>query len=207
MAGDLEQIRGRNVVAVIDFHEAIIYLTDAAPGQRPERLVATDPRGHFHQVHHHAGNPSGTYEDDSPAYWRELTDALSPAGRNSAAGTRQRERQTRRIAGWPTSKNITRTSQARWWRMCGSTSITWKRSRCSGWPSITSPAPPPEPSGRQRTGTPNLLFRGSLSGEAGCLRNLSCFRQLTAGLTQTHPGRLALVAKRVNPRQRLIEPF
>ena len=36
--------------------------------------------GHFHQVHHHAGNPSGTYEDDSPAYWQELTDALSPAG-------------------------------------------------------------------------------------------------------------------------------
>ena len=80
MADDLEQIRGRNVVVVIDFHEAIIYLTDAAPGQRPERLVATDPRGHFHQVHHHAGNPSGTYEDDSPTYWRELTDALSPAG-------------------------------------------------------------------------------------------------------------------------------
>ena len=80
MADDLEQVRGKNVVAVIDFHETIIYLTDAAAGQRPERLVASDPRGRFHQVHHHAGNPSGTYEDDSPAYWQELTDALAPAG-------------------------------------------------------------------------------------------------------------------------------
>jgi hypothetical protein len=80
MADGLDEIRGKNVVAAIDFHEAVIYVTDAAPGQRPEHLVATDPRGHFHQVRHHAGNPSGTYEDDSPAYWRELSDALAPAG-------------------------------------------------------------------------------------------------------------------------------
>ena len=91
MADDLEQVRGKNVVAVIDFHETIIYLTDAAPGQRPERLVASDPRGRFHQVHHHAGNPSGTYEDDSPAYWQELTDALVTRRGNSPLGTRQRE--------------------------------------------------------------------------------------------------------------------
>jgi len=77
---DLEPIRGKNVVAVIDFHEATIYPTDAAPGQRPERLVAADPHGHFHKVHHHAGNPKGAYEDDGSAYWRDLTDALSAAG-------------------------------------------------------------------------------------------------------------------------------
>ncbi len=80
MADDLEQIRGKNVVAAIDFHETVMYVTDAAPRQRPERLVATDPHGHFHKVHHHSGNPSGAYEDDSPAYWHELADALSPAG-------------------------------------------------------------------------------------------------------------------------------
>jgi hypothetical protein len=80
MSDNMEHIRGKNVVAVIDFHEAVIYPTDAAPRQRPERLVPTDPEGHFHEVHHHAGNPSGAYEDDSPAYWRDLTDALSPAG-------------------------------------------------------------------------------------------------------------------------------
>jgi hypothetical protein len=28
----------------------MIYPTDASPGQRPERIVVTDPRGHFHQV-------------------------------------------------------------------------------------------------------------------------------------------------------------
>jgi hypothetical protein len=43
---DLEQIRGKHVVAVVDFHETIIYVTDA-PRQRPERLVATDPHGRF----------------------------------------------------------------------------------------------------------------------------------------------------------------
>ena len=80
MTDDAEQLRGKNVVAVIDFHETVIYPTDAPPRQRPERLVATDPQGHFHKVHHQAGNPSGTYEDDSPAYWSDLTDALSPAG-------------------------------------------------------------------------------------------------------------------------------
>jgi hypothetical protein len=79
MADGQQQIRGKNVVAVIDFHESILYPTDAAPHQRPERLVATDPEGHFHHVHHHAGNPAGTYEDDSPAYWRALTEALAPA--------------------------------------------------------------------------------------------------------------------------------
>ncbi len=153
----VEGIRGRNVVAVIDFHETIIYPTDAAPGDRPDRLVATDPRGHFHQVHHHAGNPSGTYEDDSPAYWRELTDACRLQAQSSYSGTAT-GRQTRRIAGLPTSKNITRTSQPKWWRMCGSTSITWKRSRCSGWRSTTSPAPPPEPS-RGESGERELRTR------------------------------------------------
>jgi hypothetical protein len=80
MEDDLDRIDGRNIVAAIDFHETVVYVTDAAPGQRPERLVATDPRGHFHKVHHHAGNPSGAYEDDSAAYWQELADVVAPAG-------------------------------------------------------------------------------------------------------------------------------
>ena len=79
MADDLEQ-GGKSVVAVIDFHETIIYLTDAALANGPNVSLPRIHSGHFHHVHHHAGNPSGTYEDDSPAYWQELTDALSPAG-------------------------------------------------------------------------------------------------------------------------------
>jgi hypothetical protein len=77
---DIDLVRGKNVVAVIAFRETSIYLTDASAGQRPERIVATDPHGRFHKVHHQAGNPSGTYEDDSPEYWRALTEALAPAG-------------------------------------------------------------------------------------------------------------------------------
>jgi len=80
MVEHIQHIRGKNVVAVVDFHESTIYPTDASPGQRSKRIVATDPHGHFHKVHHRAGNPRGSYEDDSPAYWSDLTEALAPAG-------------------------------------------------------------------------------------------------------------------------------
>ncbi len=80
MVDNLELVRDKNVVAVIDFRDSTIYPTDASPGERPERIVATDPRGLFHKIHHRAGNPKGTYEDDSPEYWHELTEALRPAG-------------------------------------------------------------------------------------------------------------------------------
>jgi hypothetical protein len=75
-----ELLRGKSVVAAIDFHETTIYPTDALPGQRPERIVVDDPHGRLHKVHHRAGNPEGAYEDDSPSYWQEVTDALAPAG-------------------------------------------------------------------------------------------------------------------------------
>jgi hypothetical protein len=75
-----QDIRNKSVVAVIDFRETAIFPTDASPGEKPEHIIAADPRGRFHQIRHHSGNPKGTYEDDSPAYWREVTDALAPAG-------------------------------------------------------------------------------------------------------------------------------
>jgi 2,4-dienoyl-CoA reductase-like NADH-dependent reductase (Old Yellow Enzyme family) len=75
-----EPIRNKNVVAVIAFRESNIYATDAVRGERPTRIVATDPRGRFHKVRHHAGNPSGTYEDESLEYWQAITDAVAPAG-------------------------------------------------------------------------------------------------------------------------------
>jgi hypothetical protein len=77
---EAELIHGKNVIAVIAFRESDIYATDARPGEQPTRVVAPDPRGRFHKVHHRAGNPSGTYEDDSPEYWEEITQALTPAG-------------------------------------------------------------------------------------------------------------------------------
>jgi hypothetical protein len=80
MAADRELVRGKNVVAVIAFHETAIYPTDSSPGELPEHVVAPDPHGHFQKVHHRAGNPEGTYEADSPEYWSEITDALAPAG-------------------------------------------------------------------------------------------------------------------------------
>jgi hypothetical protein len=80
MADEFELVRDKAVVAVIDFHHSTIYPSDALPGERPHRIVATDPRGRFHKVHHRAGNPKGTYDDDSAEYWREVTEALAPAG-------------------------------------------------------------------------------------------------------------------------------
>jgi hypothetical protein len=80
VAGDIELVRGKSVVACIDFRVTKIYPTDATPEQRPEHIVALDPRGRFHEVHHHAGNPDGTYEADNPEYWRNVTEALAPAG-------------------------------------------------------------------------------------------------------------------------------
>src|SRR5580698_6209149 len=73
-------LRGRNVVVTISFRDAFIYATDSEPGVRPQRVIAPDPNGRFHKVHHKAGNPSGTYEDDSPAYWNEIAEELAPAG-------------------------------------------------------------------------------------------------------------------------------
>lgn len=80
MVDNVELVRDKNVVAVLDFRENTIYPTDASPGERPEHIVPTDPHGRFHKVHHRAGNPKGTHEDDSPEYWREITEALAPAG-------------------------------------------------------------------------------------------------------------------------------
>jgi len=80
MVDAIGPIADKNVVAAIDFHHTSIYPTDASPGQRPEHIVASDPHGHFHEVHHRAGNPAGTYEDDGPEYWRRITDILAPAG-------------------------------------------------------------------------------------------------------------------------------
>ena len=89
MVANIELVKDKSVVAVIDFQHSTIYPTDALPGQRPEHVVAADPHGHFHKVHHRAGNPRGTYEDDNAEYWRELTEALAPARGDLAAGTRQ----------------------------------------------------------------------------------------------------------------------
>ncbi len=80
MAEDIEIVQGKSVAASIDFRVTKIYPTDATPEQRPERIVALDPRGRFHEVHHRAGNPDGTYEADNPEYWRNITEVLAPAG-------------------------------------------------------------------------------------------------------------------------------
>jgi len=80
MAENTNPVLDKSVVATIDFRLTKIYLTDGTPDRRPERIVAEDPRGYFHEVHHRAGNPDGTYEADDPEYWREVTDALASAG-------------------------------------------------------------------------------------------------------------------------------
>jgi hypothetical protein len=77
---DTEQFRGKAVIAAIDFHHTLLYVTDATPGQQPAQLVAEDPRGYFRKISHKAGNPKGIYEDDSSEYWQAISDAVAPAG-------------------------------------------------------------------------------------------------------------------------------
>jgi hypothetical protein len=77
---DVQALRGKNVVAAIDFHRTRIYPTNVNRDQDPEQVLDVDPQGHSHQIAHRAGNPDGTYEAGNADYWREITDALEPAG-------------------------------------------------------------------------------------------------------------------------------
>ena len=77
---DDQAVRGKNVVAAIDFHRTRLYPTDASPGERPEQVADVDPEGHSREISHKAGNPDGTYEAGNQDYWREITEALAPAG-------------------------------------------------------------------------------------------------------------------------------
>ncbi len=163
-----EDIRGRNVVAVIDFHETIIYLTDAAPGERPERLVATDPQ--------RALSPSPPSRRESFRHVRRRQpDLLARTDRRPVAcrgnsPARARQREGKRVASLGCLRR--RTSQGRRGQggggCAGRHRSPWKRNRCSGLRSITSPGHPPEPLrvGRQRTKSGQDLER--VSCEAPC---------------------------------------
>ena len=74
-----EAIKGRNVVAVIDFRRTVIYLLGGPGEETPERVEDSDPQGHSHEIAHKAGNPEGTYEAGNADYWREISEALAPA--------------------------------------------------------------------------------------------------------------------------------
>jgi hypothetical protein len=76
---DRAALADRLVVATVDFHSARIFAIDADPGSAPEHVAAPDPRGYYANVYHRAGNPDGTYEADSDAYWRELDHHLGAA--------------------------------------------------------------------------------------------------------------------------------
>jgi hypothetical protein len=75
----VEPIRGANVVATIDFHRTLIYPLGEAGAETPERIEDVDSQGRAHEIAHKAGNPRGTYEAGNPDYWREISEALSPA--------------------------------------------------------------------------------------------------------------------------------
>lgn len=74
-------IRNEPVIVTIDFHESRIYPLNAPPHTDPETVKAEDPRGYYHNVYHRHGNPNGTYEADSPEYWRTLSAHLEPASK------------------------------------------------------------------------------------------------------------------------------
>ena len=76
---DRDELKDRLVVVAVDFHSSRIFAIDAAPHSSPEHVAASDPRGYYANVYHRAGNPDGTYEADSDAYWRDLDHHLDVA--------------------------------------------------------------------------------------------------------------------------------
>lgn len=76
---NVERIRGANVVATIDFHRTLIYPLGGGGAESSERIEDVDSQGHAHEIAHKGGNPDGTYEAGNPDYWREISEALSPA--------------------------------------------------------------------------------------------------------------------------------
>ena len=73
------ELKEKFVVATVDFHASRIFAIDAPAHSAPEHVHASDPRGYYANVYHRAGNPDGTYEDDSDEYWRELDHHLNAA--------------------------------------------------------------------------------------------------------------------------------
>ena len=132
MAEDTDLVLDKSVVAAIDFRLTKIYLTDATPDRRPEHIVARDPRGYFHEVHHRAGNPGGTYEADDPEYWREVTEALAPAGAILVLGHGQGKANASHH--WVTYERSTvKMSRRRSSQTCASTSTISMMRRSCGW--------------------------------------------------------------------------
>lgn len=76
---DRIDLTDRIAIAAIDYHSARIFAIDSIDHSTPEKVVAQDPRGLYHNVYHRHGNPDGTYEGDSDAYWRALAKSLKPA--------------------------------------------------------------------------------------------------------------------------------
>ena len=77
---DDQAIRGKNVVAAIDFHRTRLYPTDASPGNRPERVVDTDPdlieSANFFEGKR-VGPGDGAWRD--PRFWWQLRNPFTPS--------------------------------------------------------------------------------------------------------------------------------
>ena len=76
---DVVDLHGKIAVAAVDFHSTRTYALDQDSHDRPETVIAEDPRNLYHNVYHRAGNPDGTYEADNDAYWKLLCESLHAA--------------------------------------------------------------------------------------------------------------------------------
>lgn len=79
MTTDIDLLRGRSVVAAIDFHLTRIYPTNATRELTHECIVAPDPTGRFQHAHPGSGGADGTDEADRSEYWQEIAETLEPA--------------------------------------------------------------------------------------------------------------------------------
>ena len=67
------------VVAVIDCDSTTIQPPMRRLANCRSTFLPLTWRGRLNKVHHFAGNPGGAHKADASAYWREVTEALTPA--------------------------------------------------------------------------------------------------------------------------------
>ena len=67
-----------HAILVISYDGADVYLTDAL-NIAPTRILAHDPSGRLHKMHHKANNPEGWYGKPEKSWYAQLADALRPA--------------------------------------------------------------------------------------------------------------------------------
>ena len=140
MVDGIQLTRGKCVVAAIGFRDTLIYPTRCvkltAGAHRRYRSARPLPQGSPP-----CGESRGHLQDDSPEYWREVSESKHRRRGRFCCRGKARAGQMRLSTGCPTPRSTARMSLPEWWPMSEAISITWMTLRSSGSLSVTLPGP------------------------------------------------------------------